>query len=509
MSLVASSVFDYNAENSITALNESTTASMIADYSLGYDADQELTQQIDHGNTTSFGYDALGELTSYGTASQAYDAGGNRDGAGVTVNAGNEVTYDGTDYYAYDQAGNETLMYNSTSTASYTYDNENHMTSADTTTVSGMTTTTTDVDYEYDAFGNEIEEVVVTYSGTTTTATTQFAIDAWNPAKAGATGLSGNSVLAQLNGGGTLVTHYLWGDQVDQLIARFDAGGTLTADSAGIYLPMSDQNGSIRDILNSSGTIIESVNYDAFGNVISPGSSFAYVGRYTYDSYAYDDATGYYDNNARVYDPATGRWMSQDPMGFDAGDSNLYRYVKNSPMDGVDESGLFPDPNDIDFHGLSGGSFGVQPSDSPSTNSKNLIMLLGYWPNTDIGIGKNDVKEGQPYREGMLYPWRSLQMNYDNSGYDVQAFSPAFEAKADSTYPDGSSNWGAGKTATISSTNGRGAYKVNYQSVDRFFATTVQKGATGCHSCFWTFGRPDLRTVYYLQEYCLEIRASW
>jgi uncharacterized protein RhaS with RHS repeats len=40
------------------------------------------------------------------------------------------------------------------------------------------------------------------------------------------------------------------------------------------------------------------------------------------------------------YDPATGRWMSQDPLGFDAGDSNLYRYVANRPTEFTDPKGL-------------------------------------------------------------------------------------------------------------------------------------------------------------------------
>ncbi|NEZ65245.1 hypothetical protein D0962_21115 [Leptolyngbyaceae cyanobacterium CCMR0082] len=34
---------------------------------------------------------------------------------------------------------------------------------------------------------------------------------------------------------------------------------------------------------------------------------------------------------ARYYDPAVGRFISEDPLGFDAGDANLYRYVFNSP----------------------------------------------------------------------------------------------------------------------------------------------------------------------------------
>jgi hypothetical protein len=44
----------------------------------------------------------------------------------------------------------------------------------------------------------------------------------------------------------------------------------------------------------------------------------------------------------RWYDPATGRWTSQDPIGFGGGDANLYRYVANSPTNGTDPSGLLP-----------------------------------------------------------------------------------------------------------------------------------------------------------------------
>jgi uncharacterized protein RhaS with RHS repeats len=41
-----------------------------------------------------------------------------------------------------------------------------------------------------------------------------------------------------------------------------------------------------------------------------------------------------------MYDPGTGRWLSQDPLGFEAGDVNLYRYVKNRPTNASDPSGL-------------------------------------------------------------------------------------------------------------------------------------------------------------------------
>jgi hypothetical protein len=41
-----------------------------------------------------------------------------------------------------------------------------------------------------------------------------------------------------------------------------------------------------------------------------------------------------------MLDPSVGRWLEQDPIGFEAGDANLYRYVHNDPTNGKDPSGL-------------------------------------------------------------------------------------------------------------------------------------------------------------------------
>jgi RHS repeat-associated protein len=53
-----------------------------------------------------------------------------------------------------------------------------------------------------------------------------------------------------------------------------------------------------------------------------------------------DTETGFQFNRARYYDPRIGRWISQDPLGFDAGDSNLYRYVHDRSTFATDPSGL-------------------------------------------------------------------------------------------------------------------------------------------------------------------------
>jgi len=41
-----------------------------------------------------------------------------------------------------------------------------------------------------------------------------------------------------------------------------------------------------------------------------------------------------------MYDPQIGRWLTPDPIGFEAGDANLYRYVGNQTMIAVDPFGL-------------------------------------------------------------------------------------------------------------------------------------------------------------------------
>ncbi len=50
--------------------------------------------------------------------------------------------------------------------------------------------------------------------------------------------------------------------------------------------------------------------------------------------------TAQQNNLNRWYDPKVGRWISEDPIGFAAGDSNLYRYVGNSPTNATDPNGL-------------------------------------------------------------------------------------------------------------------------------------------------------------------------
>ncbi len=80
------------------------------------------------------------------------------------------------------------------------------------------------------------------------------------------------------------------------------------------------------------------MDYDEFGNVINdtnPGfQPFGFAGG------LYDQDTKLVRFGARDYDPTVGRWTAKDPISFAGGDTNLYGYVLNDPVNIVDPAGL-------------------------------------------------------------------------------------------------------------------------------------------------------------------------
>ncbi len=91
------------------------------------------------------------------------------------------------------------------------------------------------------------------------------------------------------------------------------------------------------NLTDAAGTVTESYTYDEYGRPLS--SSF--VGnRYFFTGREYDKETGLYYYRARYYDPAMGRFLTQDPIGY-AGGMNLYGYCGNNPVNFVDPWGLY------------------------------------------------------------------------------------------------------------------------------------------------------------------------
>jgi len=129
-----------------------------------------------------------------------------------------------------------------------------------------------------------------------------------------------------------LLMRYIWGDDPNQLFARVDSSGNV-----GWFL--TDHLGSVRDIANASGQVIDHVNYDAFGNTLSETNPSA-GGRIKFQGGEYDPETGLYRFGARYLNTTTGQWLTEDPLGFGGGDTNLKRFVGNGPTNGTDPSGL-------------------------------------------------------------------------------------------------------------------------------------------------------------------------
>jgi RHS repeat-associated protein len=143
---------------------------------------------------------------------------------------------------------------------------------------------------------------------------------------------------ADSNGSGTLTERYMHGPGVvngavvDELLARTSSGGTTAW-----YL--TDKLGSVDNIVSSSGTVLDTIVYDSFGNITTE-SNASNGDRLKFTGMEYDSTTGQYDDHARDYDQTLGRFTGLDPVGFGAGDRDLYRYVGNGPVNSTDPSGM-------------------------------------------------------------------------------------------------------------------------------------------------------------------------
>ena len=133
-----------------------------------------------------------------------------------------------------------------------------------------------------------------------------------------------------LDGAGNLVSRFIYASGHGP--AYLEKGGR-------IYRLVTDHLGSVRLVVDSaSGQVVQRLDYDAWGNVLqdtNPGfQPFGFAGG------LYDRDTGLVRFGARDYDPQTGRWTARDPILFDGGQTNLYTYVGNDPVNFVDRNGL-------------------------------------------------------------------------------------------------------------------------------------------------------------------------
>jgi len=95
---------------------------------------------------------------------------------------------------------------------------------------------------------------------------------------------------------------------------------------------------SVLGLSGHDGTVLQTISYDPFGNITSQSSSnnnqLHYTGR------EQDPDAGLYNDRIRIYDPITGRFITEDTLGFKAG-VNFYVYCQNNPVNHNDPYGEF------------------------------------------------------------------------------------------------------------------------------------------------------------------------
>jgi RHS repeat-associated protein len=314
----------------------------VALFNVSYQRDKlgRITHKTESSNGTTlidgYTYDLAGRLTTVNRNGQiityTYDTNGNR--LGKTSGANMEIgAYDNQD---------RLLSY---ANCSYSYTTNGELQ----TKTCGSETTA----YNYDVLGNLLS--VVLANGVQI----EYVIDGQN--RRVGKKVNGNLVqgllyqgklnpVAELNANGSIRSRFVYGD-------KFNVPAYMIRDGV-TYRIISDHLGSPRLVINTvDGTVAQRLDFDEFGNITSdtnPGfQPFGFAGG------IYDQHTKLTRFGARDYDSYTGRWTAKDPIMFEGGDSNLFGYVGNDPINFVDPTGLngIPLPTNVP-----GGPWEVHPN---------------------------------------------------------------------------------------------------------------------------------------------------
>ncbi|MBI4830176.1 MAG: hypothetical protein HY801_01190 [Candidatus Lindowbacteria bacterium] len=343
---------NYDFDN-LDRLSSYTTHTPSGEFGYGYEYDSNdfgaehdtnLIQKITYPGTNppnanhEYNYDNLYRLsneyylsgsTPLYTKNFEYDDADNRtqlsNGTVETyaINSLNQVTaITPATTFGYGNNGNMTSKTVSQSTTSFQYDYENRLTK--------ITYPDNDwTEFVYDALGRRLKTIEKNSSGVET-GRTHYVYD-------------GLDMIAELNGTNGMEAHFTHGSGIDDpLIIRYNGLD---------YYYHKNHLGSVTEIANSTGTVVKSYKYDAFGNILEETGPTINRG-FTYTARERHSRSGLYYYRARFYDPRIGRFISQDPIGI-LGGMNLYSYTENGPVNRNDPLGLWY----IDIN-VSGGYWG-------------------------------------------------------------------------------------------------------------------------------------------------------
>ena len=320
----STTAFTYTATGLVATITHRDAVNVITGFfNYTYDALNHATTIVTEDGTTTNTYDLDGQITKTTlpggrTIAYTYDAEGNRITVADSANGTENYTTNNVDEYT--TAGAETLTYDHAGrivartvagvTTSYTYDAAGHL--------AGIFTPGSVVTFDYDALGNRIGK---TENGVRT----DFAID---PAGLG-------TVFGEYQGAAT--------------VANYASGLGIAARAAGGSTAFYhfDATGNTSLISGAAGAAVATYDYLPFGKIAAQTGTLAQPFTFNGELGVQDDAGDLFYMRARTYDAKLGRFTSLDPIGFTGGDTNLYRFANNDPVNFIDPSGLFLSPLQI------------------------------------------------------------------------------------------------------------------------------------------------------------------
>lgn len=352
------STFQYDNSGVISGINHYGNNQLINFIQYSYDYRSLPISKSTANGTISNSYDENGQVTSQrGLASIEetfiYDKIGNR-----TADQLGNYTYDVSgeklqeDYlyvYLYDNNGNliSKMPKNQTSIGyKFTYSSKNQLVKAEITN-GALGPVTKEINYYYDGIGNRLRKSVLDFQSPVDlkkTYSRNFIYD-------------GQSVLFEYDNEGNILARHLHGFRSpDDIISSSITAVGVTqglGKSSGDFYYLKDSIGSVSEISNSSGVVLQKYEYSSFGkfSAIKDGNgnniendraistSYAFAGR------EYESELGIYYNRARYYDPSIGRFLQKDPdpgkLSTPLTVVNKYAYGGNSPAAFTDPSGRF------------------------------------------------------------------------------------------------------------------------------------------------------------------------
>lgn len=144
-------------------------------------------------------------------------------------------------------------------------------------------------------------------------------------------------VVEERDGSGNTTKQFVYGSGIDDVLELTTGGQT--------YYYHANSIGSIAELTNGTGSIVERYRYGAYGGaiVLAPDGvteleESVIDNPYRFTGRRFDSETGIYYYRARFYDPERGRFLQRDPKGYVDG-MGLYEYVRSNPINYVDPRG--------------------------------------------------------------------------------------------------------------------------------------------------------------------------